>query len=49
MSKQFFNIISLNHTAIIIDGALLLALILLINLLIIALLLLIESSGMRLW
>ena len=48
MSKQFFNIISLIDTAIIIDGMLLLALILIINLLIIALLLLIESGGMRL-
>ena len=47
--KQFFNIISLNHTAIIFDGALLLALILLlITLLLIAILLLIESGGMRL-
>ena len=49
MSEQFFNIISLNHTAIIFDGALLLALILLlITLLLIAILLLIESGGMRL-
>ena len=48
MSKQFFNSISLNNTAIIIDGVLLLAIILLINLLLIALLLLIKSGGMRL-